>query len=152
MNELKNDFCTQSCAAKYHNAHKKGGCRVSKLERWLQAQLPALFPDLEFHFNRVDAILAELDIYVPALKLAFELNGIFHYIPVFGPDKLSKMQGNDQRKVQACIERGISLCVMDVSSMSYFKPVKAQKYLDIVANLIRTTLSDTSPTAVAVAQ
>jgi hypothetical protein len=143
--QTKHNFCSQSCAAKWHNAHKTKGTRVSKLERWLQEQLPLLFPSLEFHFNRKDAIVAELDIYVPSLRLAFELNGIFHYEPIFGTKKFASILANDNRKMLACAERGIELCVIDVSSVKYFKPVKAQKFLDIVVNLIRTKLSGDSP-------
>jgi hypothetical protein len=104
-----------------------------------------LFPGLKFHFNRRDTINAELDIYVPSLRLAFELNGIFHYEPIYGPEKLGRIRNNDERKVLACAEHGIGLCVVDISSVKYFKPIKAQKFLDIVANLIRTKLSGNSP-------
>ena len=129
-------FCNRSCSAMYRNANKKHGTRRSKLEAWLEQQLPVMYPSLEFHFNRKDTINSELDIYIPSLKLAFELNGIFHYEPIFGRDKLVQIQNNDQRKYQACIERGIELCLIDVSTFTYFKPEKAQKYLDIVKSII----------------
>lgn len=141
VKKTKHNFCCHSCAAKYTNTHKTKGTRVSKLERWLAEQLIILFPGLEFHFNRHDAINGELDIYIPSLKLAFELNGIFHYEPIYGPEKLGRMQSNDERKMQACLERGIELCILDVSSISYFKPAKVQKFLDIISNLIQTRLS-----------
>ena len=117
----KHNFCCQSCAAKWHNAHKTTGTRVSKLELWLQTQLPLLYPSIDFHFNKTDAINGELDIFIPSLKLAFELNGIFHYEPIYGPEKLSKTQTNDHRKMIACAEHGIELCVMDVYHFKYFK-------------------------------
>lgn len=141
IKQTKHNFCSQSCAAKWHNAHKTKGTRVSKLERWLQEQLPRLFPGLEFHFNRTDAVNAELDIFIPSLKLAFELNGIFHYEPIYGPEKLGRIQNNDERKMQACLERNIELCVIDVSSSAYFKPARVQKFLDIIVNIIKTKLS-----------
>ena len=103
---------------------------------WLEQQLSLLYPSLEFHFNRKDAIKAELDIYIPSLKLAFELNGIFHYEPIFGPEQLTKIQNIDQRKYQACIEHNIELCLVDVSSFSYFKPSGCEKYLTIIRNVI----------------
>jgi ribosomal protein L44E len=143
VKKVKHNFCCQSCAAKYNNAHKTKGTRVSKLERWLAEQLVLLYPTLEFHFNRTDAINGELDIYIPALKLAFELNGIFHYEPIYGVEKLTAMQTNDHRKMLACAEHGIELCVLDVSHEKYFKPAKAQKFLDITANLIHSKLSGT---------
>lgn len=129
-------FCNRSCAAVYRNTHKKHGTRRSKLEVWLEEQLTLSYPLLEFHFNRKDAINAELDIYVPSLKLAFELNGLFHYEPIFGAEKLAQIQNNDQRKHQACNECEIALCLVDVSGLKYFKPEKAQKYLDIVKSII----------------
>lgn len=133
-------FCCQSCAAKYTNTHKTKGTRVSKLERWLQDQLPKFYPTLDFHFNRKDAINGELDIYIPSLKLAFELNGIFHYEPIYGKDKLASIQNNDNRKSQACLERGVELCIIDISSLKYFKEQKAMKFLNIVKDIINLRL------------
>lgn len=143
MKEIKrspNHFCSRSCAATHNNTHKTHGTRRSKLEEWLEQQLPALYPSLEFHFNRKDAINAELDIYVPSMKLAFELNGLFHYEPIFGADKLAQIQNNDQRKYQACIEHGIELCLIDVSSFKNFKEKGAIKYLDVIKGIIDTKL------------
>lgn len=131
-----NHFCSKSCAATYNNTHKKHGTRKSKLETWLEQQLPILHPNLEFHFNRKDTINSELDIYIPSLKLAFELNGIFHYEPIYGKEKLSQIKNNDQRKFQACLENGIELCLIDVSSFGYFKIESAKKYLNGICEII----------------
>ena len=139
INQIKktiNSFCSSSCAATYNNTHKTHGCRRSKLEVHLEQKLPIKYPDLEFHFNRKDAIKSELDLYIPELKLAFELNGIFHYEPIYGTDKLNQIQNNDNRKFQACLEQGIELCIIDTSSLTYFKPDKAQKYLNIIMSII----------------
>lgn len=138
-------FCGHSCATTYRNTHKVSGTRVSKLERWLQGHLPVLYPDLEFHFNRRDAISSELDIFIPTLRLAFELNGIFHYEPIYGNEKLSSTQTNDQRKFQACIEHGIELCVIDVSGMKYFKPARAKQYLNIIEHVLAVRASGIEP-------
>ncbi len=132
----KNHFCSQSCSATYNNVHKTKGNRRSKLEVWLEQKLPSLCPNLEFHFNRKDAIDSELDIYIPSLKLAFELNGIFHYEPIFGEDKLESIKNNDNRKFQACLEKKIELCIIDTSKLSYFKESNAIKFLQIIQSVI----------------
>ena len=145
IRDTKHNFCCRSCAAKYNNAHKKHGTRCSKLELWLQEQLPILYPSIEFHFNRTDAINAELDIFIPSLRLAFELNGIFHYEPIYGPEKLASMQTNDARKSQACFERGVELCIIDTSHQKYFKEQSSTKFLSIIKNIINSKLSRSSP-------
>lgn len=131
-----NHFCSSSCSVSYNNRHKKHGTRRSKLEEWLESQLTELFPSLEIHYNKSDAINSELDIYIPSLNLAFELNGIFHYEAIFGEAKLAQIQNNDERKFQACLEEGIELCIIDSSGLKYFKPKNAQKYLDIIQKII----------------
>lgn len=144
IKKTKNHFCTMSCAAIYRNTHKKYGTRRSKLEIWLEEQLPIKCPDLEFIFNGKEAIESELDIYIPSLNLAFELNGIFHYEPIFGKGKLEQTQNNDKNKFKACIDKKIDLCIIDVSQQKYVKPSTSQKYLDIIINIIQERVWPTS--------
>lgn len=134
----KNHFCSSSCAAKYNNTHKTTGNRRSKLEKYLEIELIRLYPDLEIYFNYKNVINSELDIYIPSLKLAFELNGIFHYEPIFGQDKLNQIQNNDNYKFQACLEKGIGLCIIDTSQQKYFKEKSSQKYLNIIINILNS--------------
>lgn len=138
--KTKNNFCSRSCAATYNNKHKTSGTRRSKLEQWIEKRLTILYPNLEIHFNRKDAINSELDIYIPSLKLAFELNGIFHYEPIYGDEKLNQIQNNDNRKFQACAEKQISLCVIDTSTLKYFKEQNAHKFLKIISDTINKPL------------
>lgn len=133
-------FCNQSCAAKYNNAHKTKGTRRSKLENWLENKLKTIYTDLDIKFNDKQTINSELDIYIPSLNLAFELNGIFHYEPIYGSDKLSDIQNNDDRKFQACLEQNIELVIIDTSDQSYFKESSSKKYLDIITNIINLKL------------
>jgi hypothetical protein len=134
-------FCGKSCASKYSNTHKKTGSNRSKLELWLEAELSIIYPNIQILYNNVDTINAELDIYIPSLNVAFEINGIFHYEPIFGNDKLNKTQFNDQRKFKLCNENNIGLCVIDTSEFKYFKPEKAKKYLDIITNIINEQIN-----------
>ncbi len=137
-------FCSSSCSAKYNNTHKTHGTRRSKLEVYLEKKLKEKYPDFEIHFNRKDAINSELDIYIPSLKLAFELNGIYHYEPIHGPEKLVSIKNNDQRKFQACLERNIELCIIDTSSFDYFKEDKAKEFFNIILNVIKRCVEDSN--------
>ena len=85
-NQLKesksgNHFCNSSCSALYNNKRRKTGTKVSKLEKWIQQQLNNLYSDLKFLYNDRTTINSELDIYIPSLSLAFELNGIYNSVP-----------------------------------------------------------------------
>jgi len=131
-------FCSQSCSATFNNKNKSHGTRRSKLEVWIEKRLTELYPDLEIDFNKKDAINSELDIYIPSIKLAFELNGIFHYEPIYGDTKLNQIRNNDQNKFESCISKGISLCIIDCSKLTYFKESNAKKYLEIIQNIIES--------------
>ncbi len=141
LKKVKNSFCSRSCAATYNNLHKTTGNRRSKLEIWLEEKLIPMYPNLKILFNDKTVINSELDIYIPSLKLAFELNGIYHYEPIHGQNKFGQIQNNDKRKFQACIEHNIELCIIDTSQMKYFKELNCLKYLDIIANILNLKLS-----------
>jgi hypothetical protein len=146
-NQIKNSpkhFCSRSCAAKYNNTHKVKGNRRSKLEAWLEEQLKIILPTLDIKYNYKETINAELDIYIPSLRVAFELNGIFHYEPIYGQEKLAAIQNNDNRKFQACLEKNIELVIIDASHENYFKEKASRKYLDIILQIINSKLEQTA--------
>lgn len=138
-NQIKrslNSFCSRSCSTVYNNKNKTYGIRRSKLESWLEERLTNMYPEIIFEFNKKNIINSELDIYIPSLNVAFEINGIFHYEPIFGVDKLNSIKENDKLKIKLCHNAKIDLYTIDVSSQKYFKPKTSQKYLDIVINII----------------
>lgn len=131
-----NSFCSKSCSAVFNNTHKAKGIRRSKLELWIEKKLKKIYPNENIIFNGKDTINSELDIYFPNIKLAFELNGIFHYEPIYGNEKLNQIQNNDNRKFQACLANEIELCIIDTSKLTYFKEQTANKYLEIIIEII----------------
>lgn len=134
-------FCSKSCNAKWTHAHKTTGYRRSKMELWIEEQLNTLYPNLRIDYCKRDAINAELDIYVSSLRLAFELNGIFHYEPIYGAEQLARVQTNDRRKFQACLERGIEFCTIDTSKVKQFSGKTSAPFLKIVTDLIDMKLN-----------
>lgn len=131
-----NHFCSRSCSVRYHNLHKTKGSRRSKLETYIEQQLKLRYETLDIHFNRKDSVGAELDIFIPSLKLAFEINGVFHYKPIFGNDKFKQIQENDIRKSKLCHERQVVLHSINTSHMFHFKEQDAKKYLDAIISTI----------------
>lgn len=136
VKKTKKNFCSSKCFGTFMSMNKVSGTRRSKLELWLETQLLELYPSLTFHFNRKDTINSELDIYIPSLMLAFELNGIFHYEPIFGEEKLDKIQNNDSNKFQKCHKLNISLCVIDTSKQKTVNNKTSKKFLDIITKII----------------
>ena len=134
--KTKNNFCSKSCATTYNNKNKTFGTRRSKLEIFIEEQLIKDFPSLTFYFNSKKFIESELDIYIPELKLAFELNGIFHYEPIYGENKLEKIKTNDNQKIINCFKQGIELCIIDTSTCKYLNIKSKNKFYEIVKNLV----------------
>ena len=79
------------------------------------------FPELSCLFNSKETIGSELDFYFPTLSIAIELNGVFHYEPIHGQEKLDRIQQNDKNKHAVCREKNIELIVVP-SVRSYYKP------------------------------
>ena len=132
----ENNFCSQTCSAKFNNKNKKFGVRRSKLELFLETELSKIYNQLEIRFNKKDTINSELDIYIPQLKLAFELNGIFHYKPIYGLKKLEQIKINDSEKSKACLDNNIELHVIDCSTLTHYNNMKALPFLEKVKIII----------------
>ena len=141
VKKSKNHFCNRSCAASYNNKNKKYGTRRSKLEIYLEESLNNIYPNVTILYNNKEKIKSELDIYIPSYNIAFELNGIFHYEPIYGEEKLKQIQNNDNRKFQACLENNIELCIINTSNFSYFKKDKANIFLNIITNIINSKIA-----------
>lgn len=116
INKSKNDFCSLSCSANYNNKHRVSGTRISKLELFLQEHLSGYY--FEYN-NRKICDGLELDIFIPKLKLAFEINGIFHYEAIYGEDKLQNTIRKDNLKVNLCKELSINLIVIKDESNKF---------------------------------
>lgn len=138
-----NIFCSKSCSAIYGNAHKTTGTRVSKLELYLQQELTNNFSNINFIFNNKKEIGYELDIFIPKLNLAFEINGIFHYKPIYNKEKFIKTQIIDKQKLILCKERNINLIVVDTSNAGNFTLKYANLCYQHISNIIIECLSDT---------
>jgi hypothetical protein len=110
------------------------------MEIWIESQISIIFPNLVVHYCETQTIGKELDIYIPTLKIAFELNGIFHYKPIYGEEKFIKTIENDKIKFQKCKEFGLNLYVFDTSKVTNCKPPQFQLYLDKIVDIINAAI------------
>lgn len=120
-------FCSRSCSTKYNNRLKKlGVTRRSKAEDYFCSLIQKDFPNLKILQNSRDFLPSnlEIDILIPEYKLAIELNGPIHYLPIYGDSKLKKVQMADKQKQVEIQNMEYKLLIIDISNVGYFRKVK----------------------------
>lgn len=127
----KHNFCSRSCNARFQNLNKTlGSSRKSKAETYLAELIRADFKRLKVEEN-IRGVLPsglELDLYLPVLKLAIELNGPLHFFPIFGLNKLLSIQDKDAKKQAEAQIVGCNLIVLNTSNYKYWPETK--RFLD----------------------
>jgi endogenous inhibitor of DNA gyrase (YacG/DUF329 family) len=105
-------FCSKSCAATYNNKLKRKS-RRSKIEKKFYNLLIKEFPTLNISANNktmLDGL--EIDVAIPELKLGIEWNGIIHFKPIHGEQKLKNIQEKDAQKQKIASNKDINLIVI----------------------------------------
>jgi len=134
FSKSENHFCSLECAKSVQKFKDWGGKR-SKLEILIEKHLGVVMSDLFIDYNNTD-FGYELDIYVPSVKLAIEINGIVHKKAIYGVSKLLRTQEIDREKVIICRDLGIELIVIDVSEDKKNKAV-INRRISEVEDIIR---------------
>ena len=123
IKKSKHNFCTKSCSTIYQNTHKTKGFRRSKAEVLIESLIKSDFPNLSIITS--DRTIVgnglEIDIHLPDIKTAIELNRPIHYYPIYGKDKFEKTVDNDARKMTQLSRLGYKIIVVDISSFKYWK-------------------------------
>lgn len=112
-----NNFCSQRCHGIFYQKNKKTGFRQSKAEIFLVHLLKSEFLDLKIESSNRRFIGLEIDILLPEIKIAIEINGIVHFLPIYGNDKLNKIQMNDSNKIKLLQEKSFQIIVIDISHL-----------------------------------
>jgi hypothetical protein len=136
------NFCSGSCRTTFNNKHKKHGIKISKLEIFIQENLNNNF---NYDFNNRDICDGlELDIYIPELKIAFEINGITHYKPIYGEEKFIKSVNKDKLKKELCKKKSIQLYIIK-DEATKFNHIYSTQILNVINNIINENIIRTLP-------
>ena len=114
-------FCNRSCSVSYNNTQKRKS-RRSKCEILLFELLTQKYPQIEILPNDKTLFNGyEIDIAIPSLNLAIEWNGIVHFKPIYGQDKLDNIQTRDKEKQIIAERKKINFIVIPdlVSTKTY---------------------------------
>jgi hypothetical protein len=139
IKKTQHSFCSKSCAASWRNANKKAGYRRSKLEAYLENKIHNEYPNLLVEFNSRNLIGFELDFFFPDIMLACEINGIFHYKPIYGNTKFKRTQEIDEIKKERCKSQNVELLVIDNIFQSFNDSIGEQCWLRLNDALLKKT-------------
>ncbi len=76
----------------------------SKLEQFVRDKLVPLGFKIEFHATVHEH---KVDIYLPNEKIAIDIHGPTHFLPIWGEDYLLKRQEEDSQKIKCLIDEGV---------------------------------------------
>jgi hypothetical protein len=138
--DIKNNILREANIA-VRQASKTG----SKLEKFI---FKALLKDgyrVEFHKEQtLSNTKLQIDLFLPTLNTAIEIDGLSHFEPVWGHDTLARNQGYDNKKTGLMLGKGLVL--IRIKQVKDFSPSRAKVLyndLKIILQNIQTKFPDT---------
>ena len=135
-------FCSRSCHASYgnktFNKSSRFGINKSKAETTLVNIIKSDFPELIIIENDrkiLDGL--EIDVLIPSEKIAIELNGPCHYIPIFGEPELIRTKNKDIIKKQKLQELKLHFFQINIMGVkgdinNFLKPIYEQQIKPLI--------------------
>lgn len=118
-----------------NNAIRESSKLGSKLEKFLLSGLLKSNIDTKFHYEQtlVNTKL-QIDLYVPSINLAIEVDGPSHFDAVWGEDALNKTKTYDDKKQGLIIGKGMTL--VRIKQKMDFSISRSKLILDKLLRLI----------------
>jgi very-short-patch-repair endonuclease len=100
----------ENIIASANQAVRKSSKTGSKLEKFLLQKLLEDGFVVEFHKEQIlSNTKLQIDLFLPTMNLAIEVDGPSHFLPVWGEDVLARNQKYDKKKTGLIIGKGLSL-------------------------------------------
>ena len=135
--DKKSDNQKNNMLAAAHSAVRESSKTGSKLEKFLLESLLSNGYKVEFH--KEQTLLntkLQIDIYLPELTTAIEVDGPSHFKPVWGQDTLARNQEYDRKKTGLIIGKGMKL--IRVQQKNDFNTTRAKLILNQLLDLLPT--------------
>lgn len=108
----------------------------SKLEKYLFKKL--LADNYRVDFHKEQTLLntkLQIDLFLPTMSIAIEIDGPSHFLPVWGDDALSKNKKYDNKKSGLIIGKGLLL--IRIKQQHDFSPARASVIYDKLKQIIQ---------------
>lgn len=126
------------------NAVRQSSKTGSKLEKYLLNKLLEAGWKVEFHKEQVlSNTRLQIDLFLPTINTAIEVDGPSHFLPVWGEDSLQKNIKYDNKKSGLILGKGMIL--VRIKQVRDFSPSRADLVLErllLVLDQIKSGLSD----------
>jgi very-short-patch-repair endonuclease len=137
---------TKANILKEANAAVRQASKVgSKLEVYMLNQLLKDGYRVDFHKEQtLSNTKLQIDLFLPTLNTAIEIDGLSHFEPVWGHDTLARNQGYDNKKTGLILGKGLVL--IRIKQLKDFSPSRAKVLyndLKIILENIQTKFPDT---------
>ena len=120
----------------------------SKLEKFILTQLLKDGYRVDFHKEQMlSNTKLQVDLFLPTINLAIEIDGPSHFAPIWGQDALTKNQKYDEKKNGLLIGKGLSL--IRIKQTKDFSKTRANIiYTKLLNLLINKTYTNNSITEI----
>ena len=133
--ETLSDDAKSEILKKANNAVRVASKTGSRLEKYLLDRLLKDGYKVDFHKEQMLAnTKLQIDLFLPTLNVAIEVDGLSHFEPVWGEETLKKNKGYDNKKTGLILGKGLVL--IRVKQLRDFSSSRASLLYDKLKNIL----------------